>query len=190
MVLWLSHTCIYIYIHYNYIEIYIYYNYIKHIQHTCFSFLVPPISSNPSVSSLLPQLEIPQELYELITRDRGPQIHLRCCAGAPAAPKWGWNWMNPPNFHCDESEMGDFLVGGLNPTPLKNMRVRQLGWWQQPNINGKIKFMATKPPTSFGIWDVYKQPDDSFAMILQAALDAFLYGDELSENRIPQELFL
>ena len=50
--------------------------------------------------------------------------------------------------------------------------------------------MATKPPTSFGIWDVYKQPDDSFAMILQAALDAFLYGDELSENRIPQELFL
>ena len=31
---------------------------------------------------------------------------------------------------------------------LKKIRVRQLGWWKQPNINGKIKFMATKPPTS------------------------------------------
>ena len=31
-------------------------------------------------------------------------------------------------------------------TPLKNM-VRQLGWWDS-QLNGKIKFMATKPPTS------------------------------------------
>ena len=30
-------------------------------------------------------------------------------------------------------------------TPLKN--ISQLGWWNS-NINGKIKFMATKPPTS------------------------------------------
>ena len=42
---------------------------------------------------------------------------------------------------------GNTLVGG-SATPLKNDGVRQLGWWQQPNINGKIKFMATKPPTS------------------------------------------
>ena len=38
------------------------------------------------------------------------------------------------------------LVGGARPPPLKNDGVRQLGWWQQPNINGKMK-MATKPPT-------------------------------------------
>ena len=44
------------------------------------------------------------------------------------------------------------LVGGLNPTPLKKIRVRQLGWLASqliiPNISGKIKSMATKPPTS------------------------------------------
>ena len=38
------------------------------------------------------------------------------------------------------------LVGGLNPTPLKNDGVRQLGWWHDPKSYGKIKFMATKPP--------------------------------------------
>ena len=31
-----------------------------------------------------------------------------------------------------------YLVGGW-ATPLKNDGVRQLGWWQQPNISGKIK---------------------------------------------------
>ena len=34
-------------------------------------------------------------------------------------------------------------------TPLKNDGFRQLGWWQTPNINGKMPKMATKPPTSF-----------------------------------------
>ena len=31
--------------------------------------------------------------------------------------------------------------------PLWKIWVRQLGWWMQPNINGTIKLMATKPPT-------------------------------------------
>ena len=31
--------------------------------------------------------------------------------------------------------------------PLWKISVRQLGWWMQPNINGKIQKMATKPPT-------------------------------------------
>ena len=40
----------------------------------------------------------------------------------------------------------NWLVGGWG-TPLKNDGVRQLGWWHSPNIHGKIKMMATKPPT-------------------------------------------
>ena len=32
--------------------------------------------------------------------------------------------------------------------PSEKYFVRQLGWWMQPNINGKIQKMATKPPTS------------------------------------------
>ena len=32
------------------------------------------------------------------------------------------------------------LVGGW-ATPLKKIRVRQLGWWKQPHISGTIKFM-------------------------------------------------
>ena len=36
------------------------------------------------------------------------------------------------------------LVGGFNRSEKYES---QLGWWMQPNINGKIKFMATKPPT-------------------------------------------
>ena len=31
-----------------------------------------------------------------------------------------------------------FLVGGCIPTPLKKIRVRQLGWFYIPNISGKI----------------------------------------------------
>ena len=34
--------------------------------------------------------------------------------------------------------------------PLWKIWGRQLGWWQQPNIKGKIKLMATKAPTSIG----------------------------------------
>ena len=41
-----------------------------------------------------------------------------------------------------------WLVLGL---PLWKIWVRQLGWLDNPNINGKIKLMATKPPTSNGI---------------------------------------
>ena len=37
--------------------------------------------------------------------------------------------------------------------PLWKIWVRQLGWWNsQPNINGKIELMATKPPTSYPIY--------------------------------------
>ena len=35
--------------------------------------------------------------------------------------------------------------------PLWKIWFRQLGWLDIPNISGKIKFMATKPPTSHGI---------------------------------------
>ena len=34
--------------------------------------------------------------------------------------------------------------------PLWKIWLRQLGWWQQPNISGKIIQMATKPPTRDG----------------------------------------
>ena len=44
----------------------------------------------------------------------------------------------------------DSMVGGW-ATPLKNMNESQLGWLFIPNINGKIKKMATKPPTSI-VW--------------------------------------
>ena len=40
-------------------------------------------------------------------------------------------------------------------TPLKN--ISQLGWWQKPNINGKIQKMATKPPTSVKMADSHHQ---------------------------------
>ena len=43
-------------------------------------------------------------------------------------------------------DMVSTLVGGW-ATPLKDMSESQLGWWQKPNISGKIKLMATKPPT-------------------------------------------
>ena len=39
---------------------------------------------------------------------------------------------------------------GFNPN-LKNDGVRQLGWWHKPFIYGKIKLMATKPPTRYNI---------------------------------------
>ena len=39
-----------------------------------------------------------------------------------------------------------WLVVGEKPL-WKNDGVRQLGWLEIPNINGKIKLMATKPPT-------------------------------------------
>ena len=34
--------------------------------------------------------------------------------------------------------------------PLWKIWLRQLGWWQKPNINGKITLMATKPPIFIG----------------------------------------
>ena len=34
-----------------------------------------------------------------------------------------------------------FLVGGFNPTPLKNDGLRQLGWWLFPTEWKVIKFM-------------------------------------------------
>ena len=49
------------------------------------------------------------------------------------------------------------------PTPLKRIWLRQLGWWQTPNISGKIKLMATKPPTRqshdlHGPWNLQNRP--------------------------------
>ena len=69
---------------------------------------------------------------------------------------WGWNMMQ--GFLCAQvlkhhptTKWGDFIsnkyvVGGWGKTPLKNDGVRQLGWGQQPHINGKMPKMATKPP--------------------------------------------
>ena len=44
------------------------------------------------------------------------------------------------------------LAGLVVGPPLCKIWLRQLGWLYIPNISGKIKFMATKPPTS----DKYK----------------------------------
>ena len=44
-----------------------------------------------------------------------------------------------------------YLVGGFNPTPLKNDGLRQLGWWHS-QYDGKVrKFHASKPPTRYTI---------------------------------------
>ena len=53
--------------------------------------------------------------------------------------------------HVDQENEGhhlEKLVGGPGP-PLWKIWVRQLGWLATPNINGKIKLMATKPPTRY-----------------------------------------
>ena len=49
-------------------------------------------------------------------------------------------WMSYGNIY------GWLVVFWKNPV-LKNDGVRQLGWWKQPNIHGKMPKMATKPPT-------------------------------------------
>ena len=53
-------------------------------------------------------------------------------------------------FPCERSH--HFLVGGPGP-PLWKIWVRQLGWWQKPNINGKIKVIATShhQPVTYSI---------------------------------------
>ena len=57
-----------------------------------------------------------------------------------------------------------YLVGGFWP-PLWKIWVRQLGWLLIPNKNGKIKFMATKPPTSrkYDIWLYHVVPSSLLA---------------------------
>ena len=45
--------------------------------------------------------------------------------------------------------------------PLWKIWVRQLGWGQQPNISGKIKLMATKPPSSYFLFVTATGPSTS-----------------------------
>ena len=60
---------------------------------------------------------------------------------------WGYT------TNCQLREFAEpYLVGGFWP-PLWKIWVRQLGWLEIPNINGKIKFMAT----------IHHPPDDLFS---------------------------
>ena len=52
----------------------------------------------------------------------------------------GWPWMSLVVLRF----FGWWLVVG---PALWKIWLRQWGWWKQPNINGKIKLMATKPPS-------------------------------------------
>ena len=61
---------------------------------------------------------------------------------------WMKPWMGIPSrvYTCTRGKPE--LVGGI-PTPLKKIRVRQLGWWHS-QLDGKIIQMFQSPPTS--IW--------------------------------------
>ena len=71
-------------------------------------------------------------------------------------------------IQCSSHQIWQWTLAGwwFFATPLKNMMNRQLGWWQQPNISGKIKnvpnhqpdeimmgylvgILSSKPPTSY-----------------------------------------
>ena len=68
--------------------------------------------------------------------------------------------MEPPDCHGQNVTIGTWAFAAMVAKdntvcswlvvgpPLWKIWVRQLGWWSQPNISGKIKLMATKPPTS------------------------------------------
>ena len=64
------------------------------------------------------------------------------------------------------------LLGG-SATPLKNMSYRQLGWWQQPNINGKMR-NSWQPVTtnqSTSVTSVLKAPAGTRFIRICAAWD-------------------
>ena len=60
-----------------------------------------------------------------------------------------------PRNTMEETSLKHLLVGGW-ATPLKNDGVRHLGWWMQPNIDGKIsqKWQPNHQPDGIvnGIW--------------------------------------
>ena len=58
------------------------------------------------------------------------------------------SWASCNAVQCGPCHKWD-LLGGFSP-PLWKIWVRQLGWWHNPNINGKMPKMATKPPTRYG----------------------------------------
>ena len=66
-------------------------------------------------------------------------------------PLWGYLILGEPD---------NWLVVG---PPLWKIWVRQLGWWKQPNMSGKMPKMATKPPTRIS-WTDFREVKRDFAV--------------------------
>ena len=69
-------------------------------------------------------------------------------------PFWTQNYCN--SWYSFKKKLSGNLDWLVVSTPLKNMKVN---WDDEiPNINGKIKFMATKPPTSINVEPLLMMP--------------------------------
>ena len=78
-----------------------------------------------------------------------------CCSVGVIHSKIWFCLQTRPFWHTSGGNSGKWSINMVDVThwwvvgpPLWKIWVRHLGWWPQPNINGKIQFMATKPPTS------------------------------------------